>query len=142
MFTVGQKLTVIRVNGMAMCQKNEIKVTDANAASSFVHAVQRGKRKSGIFKVGVEMLVFDGWDLPISTDFSSGAGMIHGNACFNLVGDAATIKDLIDTKNLNTAFDRKGECLLIVDGKETLLYPEVETHHAVIERLKMEQEVA
>ena len=94
-----------------------------------------------------DMLVFLG-DAPFKTDGEvpvslRGDGiftstMMRGNACLNLVGDPVVIKDYILNKNLNTSFTCFDYVLIIdVDAdKETPLFPDVPTSHAVVERVR------
>ena len=62
--------------------------------------------------------------------------IMRGNACLNLVGDPAVIKDWIMNKNLNASFSRFDSVILIDGEKETPLFPDVPTSHAVVLRIR------
>lgn len=62
--------------------------------------------------------------------------MMRGNACLNLVGDPTVIRKYIQHDNLNENFKRYDEVILIEGEKETCLFPEVETSHAVVMRIR------
>jgi hypothetical protein len=105
---------------------------------------ERGARpKEFFFDLPSDALVFDGWDVPFTAD-TDGGGMISGNACFNLVGDPAVIRDWIETKQLNSEVGDgvKGTILVWpedrsnIDVEPKLLYPELETRNSVIDDLK------
>jgi hypothetical protein len=93
--------------------------------------------------------LFDGWDLPIKTDseIQSDSISFEGNACYNLAGDRETIKDYIENRLLTGApsDDVKAKIIIVETdsdgwrlGRDTtsLLYPDIETGHAVVNRLK------
>ncbi|MFH0989863.1 MAG: hypothetical protein V1799_07600 [bacterium] len=122
-----------------MTSLSEIKVKEV-LSEGLVVAVYRNKRtplRMNLFAEN-DRLVFEGWDLPVSTDMKS-FSTFRGNACLNLVGDPEVIRDFIDNRNLNPRFSRKDIVLLIPGpdcGNEIPLYPEVETYHAVVQRIR------
>jgi hypothetical protein len=90
-------------------------------------------------------MVFDGWDVPFKAD-TEDSGCFSGNACFNLVGDPAFIREWVETKQLNISVGDPAKAKILVwptkerdsltIGEGTLLYPEIDTHHAVINHIK------
>ena len=88
-------------------------------------------------------IVLDGWDLPFKTD-TEVRGIMAGNACFNLIGEPDTIRQCIETKALRQVTDAAKAKILVsraprtrCDDSETeLLYPDIDTHHAVVNRFK------
>ena len=60
----------------------------------------------------------------------------RGNACINIVGDPLEIRALIESGNINKNFSRYDSVLAIEGEKETPVYPEVETSHAVVQRIR------
>jgi hypothetical protein len=71
-----------------------------------------------------------------------GGGICAGNACYNHVGDPETIRQCIKTRAVFPVSDAAKAKIIVArtertkcddDGLE-LLYPDIETHHAVIER--------
>ena len=106
---------------------------------------QRGKRKDFYLDLAADDILLDGWGLPFRTD-TEGNGIMAGNACFNLVGDPDSIRRMIETQAVYPA-SHSAKAKIIVglsprtkcndEGLE-LLYPEIETHHPVVDRLKAE----
>ena len=95
---------------------------------------EKGKRKQYYLKVEKDIAFFEGHELPFMAD--SETGSFVGHARINLIGDAATIKDYFDNKQLNLAFDSKEKVIAIKrsdskeayypdNQKETIVYPEV-----------------
>jgi hypothetical protein len=88
-------------------------------------------------------LVLDGWELPFRTDTESG-GVMAGDACYNLIGEPASIREWIEGRALvPVTADAKAKILVTREPRTTcsydgqdLLYPEIETHHAVVNRLR------
>jgi hypothetical protein len=104
----------------------------------------RGKRKEYFLDLKPDTLVFDGWDVPFKAD-TEGSGRFSGNACFNLVGDPAVIREWVETRQLNSSVGDRARAKILVWPKErdslhmgegAFLYPEIDTHHAVINRIK------
>lgn len=71
--------------------------------------------------------------------------MIAGNACFNLVGDPEVIRQCIETRAAVPVRDEAKAKIIVSSGPRTkcndeglqLLYPEIQTHHAVVNRMKL-----
>jgi hypothetical protein len=105
---------------------------------------ERGKRQEFSLDLAPDTLVFDGWEVPFKADTDDGAGNVfQGNACFNLVGDPAVIRDWVETKQLNSKVSEQDRGKILVwpqerssDTEPQLLYPEIRTSHHVIAQLK------
>jgi hypothetical protein len=161
----GMKLTIISISEfMAHTQRSEVTVVSVTEpircgyndekyrCGSFKN---RGKRKTYYLDLKDDTIVFEGWDLPIRTDSEVLPGnaasgcykSFSGNACFNLCGNPDTIRDYIDNRNLNPIFNpiEKGKVVhcggldVKDDGDGTLLYPDVEIRHAVVDRIRASQ---
>ena len=152
---VGQKLTLVWIDDvMALTHRQEIEVRSViepikvgyEGRNTRVGTYRvRGKRKDFFLDLKPDTLVFDGWDVPFKAD-TEGSGCFSGNACFNLVGDPAVIREWIETKQLNTSVGDHARAKILVwpakerdsltIGEGTLLYPEIDTHHVVINRIK------
>src|SRR5262249_39864589 len=85
----------------------------------------------------------DGWDVPFKAD-SECSGVWIGHACYNLFGEPEAILQCIETNALFAVSDDVKAKILVSrqprtacndDGIE-LLYPDVDTHHALINRMK------
>ena len=165
-FHVGQTLTLITFGGLAQTTKVEVAITSllekpedllryrsGPLESRRIGLMKiRGKRKELYLDIRDDALVFDGWDLPIKIDSevpSARGGVsfcFSGNACYNLAGDADLIKDYVENRNLNgpTHDQVKAKVILVGVGPDgcrddcldRLLYPEIETGHAVVNRMK------
>ena len=152
---VGQKLTLVWIDDvMALTHRQEIEVRSViepikvgyEGRNTRVGTYRvRGKRKDFFFDLKPDTLVFDGWDVPFKAD-TEDSSCFSGNACFNLVGDPAVIREWLETKQLNTSVGDQAKAKILVwpakerdsltIGEGTLLYPEIDTHHAVINRIK------
>jgi hypothetical protein len=152
---VGQKLTLIWIDSMmALSHRQEIEVRSVQEPTRTGYQNEktrqgtyrvRGKRKDYYLDLGHDTLVFDGWDIPFKVDSEVG-NTFSGNACFNLVGDPAVIREWVETKQLNTHIGdpAKSEILVWpakreVNTEGTPLYPEIASTHAVINRIKEKQ---
>ena len=104
---------------------------------------QRGKRKDFYLDLGGDDILLDGWELPFRTD-TEGDGVMAGNACYNLVGEAEAIRQLIETKAVLPISDDAKAKIIVAREERTkcdddgliLLYLDIRTHHAVVNRLK------
>ncbi len=108
----------------------------------------RGKRKEFYLDVDLDALVFEGWDIPIVIDSEiPGYSGFHGNACFNIalrspvLGGPTQLREYIELNNFNPAFTDRDKAKIIIPGASvhddgTLLYPELDVSHAVIDRMK------
>lgn len=142
-------VTVIGIGGFATTTKVTVVYTGQTDLSgrSIYKENKKGARKKFTFRAfSKDTLVFEG-EVPFKIDsevtqpstngFTS--TLMRGNACLNLVGDPATIKDYITTKNLNENFSRFDSVLIINGRKEVPLFPEVPTNRAVVERIRNAQ---
>lgn len=151
----GLRLTIIGIGVIAQTQKQEIELVMAadRSGQPALAFKNRGKRKLFLFREpDNDTLVFEGWDIPVKTDQelrrTDGCTRFSGNACINLAGDPAVLKEWIETKNLNPLFgDRLKSNILLHKAEDgcnddgTLLYPELyEGGHAVINRILANQE--
>lgn len=128
------RLTLVTFNGIAMSVKTEIEVgEDYHETSTFK---ERGKRKLFKLRIDTSDLVFEGWDLPIKLDTET--NICRGNACYNFVtNEPEKLKEFIKTKNLNDEFKKHAHIIWIDNNNnENLLFPELETSHAVVNKLK------
>jgi hypothetical protein len=151
--TVGQRVTLLKIDDvMAMTHRYELEVRRVLQAEAVGYegrlkrvAVvrQRGKRKDQYLDLAGDDILLDGWGLPFKTD-TEGSGVMSGNACYNLIGDPDIIRQHIETKAaLPVSNAAKGKIIVARaerskcndEGLE-LLYPDIETHHAVIARFK------
>jgi hypothetical protein len=153
--SVGQRVTLFKIDSMlAMTHRYELEVRsvveppqvvrDGYHGEQRVAVVrQRGKRKDRYLDVAIDDILLDGWDAPFRADTECG-GVMAGNACFNLVGDPDQIRFWIETKAAWPVSDGAKAKIIVArsprtkcneDGQE-LLYPGIETHHAVVNRMK------
>lgn len=156
----GMKLTVINIDGMmAMSHRKEILVKSICEPLRTGYQkdklrigtmTQRGKRKEFYLDVERGMLFFEGWDLPLKVDTDKtqselsmtgfNCSTMRGNACYNFVGDKKVIKDYLLNKQINDEVqdEHLAKCLIINgnDHDGELLFPEIETGHAVINQIK------
>jgi hypothetical protein len=150
---VGQRLTIITIDdALGLTHRIEIEIRDVqppqptgyeNEKTRLGTCRMRGKRKDFQFAIARDTLVFEGWDIPFRAD-TDGGGMFSGNACYNLVGDPAVIREWIETRQLNPGVGAEARAKILVwpakresvNVEPTMLYPEIGTSHAVINRLK------
>lgn len=146
-----QRVTLLRIDDLlAMTHRYELEVrglpetegTDQQGRRRIAVARQRGKRKLFYLNVADDDILLDGWELPFRADTECG-GVIHGNACFNLVGEPEAIRQCIETRAAWPISDETKAKIIVMRVPATtahdeghLLYPEVETHHAVVNRMK------
>jgi hypothetical protein len=101
------------------------------------------RRKEFHFDLPPTWLVFEGWEVPFKAD-TDGGGIMAGNACYNLVGEAAVIRDWVESKNLNLPFSDADKAKVLawdetrenVASAGTLVFPEIPTGHAVVNKIK------
>jgi hypothetical protein len=104
---------------------------------------QRGKRREQYLDLAADDILLDGWGLPFRTDIEGG-GIMAGNACYNLVGEPEAIRQCIETQAAVPVSDAANAKIIVARTERTkcnddgldLLYPDIETHHAVIARFK------
>jgi hypothetical protein len=151
--SVGQRVTLLKIDDcMAMTHRYELEVRSVLEP----HAVgyegrrqrvavvrQRGKRKDFYLDLAADDILLDGWSLPFRTD-TEGSGVMAGNACYNLVGEPEAIRQCIEGLAVIPVSDSAKAKLIVSRGMRTkcsddgleLLYPDIETHHAVVNRMK------
>jgi hypothetical protein len=158
--TLEMKLTLFTFNALAMTVRHEITIkqlleTPTRTYDGWRLGVMRprGKRKDYYLDIRDGSVVLPGWDIKeILTDMeasqlperSLASGIscaFSGNACLNFVGDRDKIKALAES-SIFTLHDEVKATILVhpYPGGDpdnfTLLYPDLETPHAVINRIK------
>jgi hypothetical protein len=151
--SVGQRVTLLKIDDcMAMTHRYEFEVRQVlephavgyQGSKKRVAVVrQRGKRKDFYLDLAADDILLDGWGLPFRTD-TEGAGVMAGNACYNLVGDPAAIRECIEARAVVPVTDDAKAKIIVVRGERTtcnddgqeLLYSEIESHHAVVNRMR------
>jgi hypothetical protein len=151
--SVGQRVTLLRIDdGLAMTHRYELEVRQVldpqpvgyEGRKTRVAAVrQKGKRKDWYLDLAADDILLDGWGLPFRTD-TEGNGVMAGNACYNLVGDPDTIRGLIEGKAVRPVTDDARAKIIVAQSERTkcnddglaLLYPDIDTRHAVVNRMK------
>lgn len=151
-FKIGDQVTVIYIDTMlAMTHRNEITVTATlsepvdlgynNETRRYGTCKRRGKRKEFYLQAERECSIFlRGWDLPLTVDTDGHGGIMRGNACFNFVGDEDKIRTTLALCAVVAITDEQRASLVLCTGEsERLLYPEIRTPHAVVNRMKEKQ---
>jgi hypothetical protein len=154
--TSGQRLTLLKIDdSMALTHRYELQVVAAlpetkvgyeGRKTRLATVKQRGKRREQYLDLARDDILLAGWDLPFKTDTEC-SGVFAGNACYNLVGDPAAIRSCIEEKAVYPVTESAKAKILVSTAPRTtcddsgivLLYPNIETHHAVINRIKAEQ---
>ncbi len=146
----GDIITIIGISDwMATTTRNTLKATGLTTSDGkpvFTDNKKGARKKFTIRKLGRSDLCFKG-EVPFKLDsevvtpgrpgdtiFSTQT--FRGNACINLVGDPTLIKEYITSRNINPDFHAFDAVILIDGDKETPLFPEVPTTHAVVERIR------
>ena len=151
--TVGQRVTLLKIDdALAMTHRYELELRQLLAPERVGYqglktrlAVirQRGKRKEQYLDLGADDILLDGWDLPFRAD-TEGGGIMAGNACFNLIGDPEAIRACIETRAVVPVRDEAKAKIIVSRSERTkcgdvgqaLLYPDIDTYHAVVNRMK------
>jgi len=148
MFKAGERYTIYRIDSMmAMTRRSEITVKDFDPEGNPIYSL-RGKRKRYLLRLQsrdyasapvkpFRDAVFAGWDQPVLADTDQRTGVMRGNACYNFLGTPAEVRTWIDAGQLNPNFPRE-HALAIEGDAERAVYPEMETTHAVMNRVKGE----
>jgi hypothetical protein len=151
--SIGQRVTLLKIDNMlAMSHRYELEVRSVldgqkvgyEGRKQRVATVrQRGKRKEFYLDLAGDDILLDGWNQPFKTD-TEGGHIMAGNACYNLVGDPDEIRQAIETRAAwPVSGDAKAKIIVSRterttcddDGQE-LLFPDIDTHHAVVNRMK------
>ena len=151
--STGQRVTLLKIDdALAMTHRYELEVRAAlepqgvgyQGRHQRVAVVrQRGKRRTFYLDLAADDILLDGWDQPFRADTECG-GVFSGNACYNLVGDPEAIRDCIESLAVFPVSDSAKAKVIVAreprircDDKDlTLLCPDIDTHHAVINRMK------
>jgi len=151
--SVGQRITLLKIDDMlAMTHRYEMEVRQTlepqkvgyeGRKTRIAVIRQKGKRKDLYLDVGGDDIVLDGWGLPFKTDTET-SGVFAGNACYNLVGDPEVIRQCLETKAVLPVSESAKAKIIVAQGERTrcdneglaLLYPDIETGHAVVNRMK------
>ncbi len=150
----GQRVTLLKIDDiMAMSHRYELEVRDVLGQHERVGyegrklrvatVRQKGKRKEFYLDLAHDDILLDGWELPFQTDTEC-SGVFSGNACYNLVGDPAAIRECLETKAVFPISDTAKAKVLVTptvrttcdDSGTVILYQDLDTHHAVINRMK------
>ena len=149
----GQRVTLLKIDDMmAMSHRYELEVRQALVSENVGYqgrerrvaiVRQRGKRKEQYLDLKADDILLDGWDVPFKTD-TEGGTIWAGNACYNLVGDPEAIRQVIETRAVVPVTDSAKAKIIVstdprtkcTDEGTALLYPDIETHHAVVNRMK------
>jgi hypothetical protein len=151
--SVGLRVTLLKIDEcLAMSHRYELEVRKALEPEAVGYqkrytriAVvrQRGKRKELFLDLASDDILLEVWDLPFRTDTECN-GVWAGNACYNLVGEPEAIRQCIESRALiPISEDAKAKIIVARtertkcndDGLE-FLYPDIDTHHAVVNRMK------
>jgi hypothetical protein len=151
--SIGLRVTLLTIDDwLAMTRRHELEVRQvldphpvgyAGRKRRVAVVRQRGRRKDQYLNLAADDILLDGWRLPFQTDVEAG-GVMAGNACFNLIGDLAAIRQAIEARAALPVGDgakakvivARAERTACSDGGLALLYSEIDTHHAVVNRMK------
>lgn len=151
--SVGQRVTLLKIDDMlAMSHRYELEVravlhpqpVDYQGTKTRLAVVrQRRRRKDQYLDLSPDDILLDGWDVPFRMD-TEGNGVMAGNACYNLIGDPEAIRHYIETRAAVPVSDAAKAKIVVGPTERTkcsddglaLLHPEIETHHAVVNRMK------
>ena len=161
--SVGQRLTLLKIDDcMAMTRRYELEVRSVLEPEAVGYegrrqrvAVvrQRGKRKEFYLELAADDILLNGWDVPFRTDVEAATGsdgrmkggsIIAGNACYNLVGEPEAIRQCIESRAVIPITDRAKAKIIVTrcertrcnDDGQALLYPEIESAHPVVSRIR------
>jgi len=152
-FSVGQRVTLLKIDDcLAMTHRYEMEVRQLltpqavgyqGTKTRLAVVRQRGERKDSYLDLTSDDIVLDGWDLPFRTD-TEGDGAMAGNACYNLVGETEVIRQCLESRAAVPISDSAKAKIIVARCERTacdddglaLLYPEIDTHHAVVNRMK------
>ena len=150
---VGQRVTLLCIDDcLAMTHRYELEVRSLlepervgyqGRKQRIAVVRQRGKRKEQYLDLEVDDILLEGWGLPFLTD-TEGAGIMAGNACYNLIGEPEVIRQCIETMAVVAVSDQAKAKIIVTrsprtnccDDVQALLYPDIPTRHAVVNRMK------
>jgi hypothetical protein len=148
-----QRVTLLKIGEcMAMTHRYELEVRSVLEPKAVGYerrrqrvaiVRQRGKRKNQYLDLAADDILLDGWGLPFQTDTEAG-GIMAGNACYNLVGEPAAVRQCIERRAAFPVRDDAKAKIIVARGPRTrcddegleLLYPDIDTGHAVVNRMK------
>jgi hypothetical protein len=151
--SVGQKVTLLKIDDcLGMTHRYELEVRSVVVPQAVGYQKteqrvatvrQRGKRREQYLDLCSDDILLDGWGLPFQAD-TEGNGVFSGNACYNLVGDPEAIRQCIEGRAIFPVCDTARAKIIVARTERTtcseegqeLLYPDIETHHAVVNRMK------
>lgn len=151
--SIGQRVTLLKIDDMlAMTHRYEMEIRKVmeparvgyeGRKTRLAIIRQRGKRKELYLDLAADDILLDGWGLPFKTDTET-SGIFAGNACYNLVGDPEAIRQCIENRAVIPITDSAKAKIIVARGERTrcndeglaLLYSDIETHHAVVNRMK------
>jgi hypothetical protein len=149
----GQRVTLLKIDEMlAMTHRYELEVRQLLSPQAVgyggrrqhVDVVrQRGKRKEPYLDLAADDILLDGWALPFRTD-TEGNGVMAGNACYNLIGEPEVIRQCIEERAVLPVSEQAKAKIIVARAERTtcnddgllLLFPDIRTHHAVVNRMK------
>jgi len=161
--SVGQRLTLLKIDDcMAMTHRYELEVRSVLEPEAVGYegrrqrvAVvrQRGKRKEFYLELATDDILLDGWDVPFRTDteaatgadgYMKGGSIIAGNACYNLSGEPEASRHCIESRAIIPVRDSAKAKIIVAryertrcnDDGQALLYPEIESAHPVVNRIR------
>jgi len=142
--------TLFLINGMAMTSVIRAKITDINldASKPFVKYKQGREHKERGIYLEEDMLLFAGDVQRIKSDYEA-LGTMWGNACLNVVTETPeAARAIIEQDNLNPFFTDEAKAKVVHIARksesesgtvETVVFPEIETSHAVIQGYKRKE---
>ncbi len=158
---LGQKYTIYSLSGIASTLRKEVVVKHVNWGPIFRPQYQnqveslagtwrlgtykeyRGRKEYHLSICPERDLIIPGWG-HLKTDAEEHHSFT-GNACLNIAGTVEQVKEIID-KNINenfTAFDTiiawPKSHTEMPDGEGLLVYPDTDSNHAVIQKMKEKQ---
>jgi hypothetical protein len=151
--SAGQRVTLLAIDEwLAMTRRHELevrKILDPHPVGyqgrqrRVAVVRQRGERKDVDLDLGPDDILLDGWGQPFKTDTEPG-WVMAGNGRFNLVGDTEAIRRVTKTQAVLPVSDGAMAKVIVVrsariargDDGQDLLYPEIDTQHAVVNRMK------
>jgi hypothetical protein len=151
--SVGQRVTLLKIDDcLAMTHRYELEVRSVldpqavgyqGGKTRWAVVRQRRKRQDFYLDLAADDILLDGWGLPFCADTEAG-GVMAGNACFNLVGQPEAIRHCIEHRAALPVSDAARAKIIVTptarsscgDDGQALLYPEIATHHAVVNRMK------
>ena len=148
---VGKKYTTFAIGSM-MAWTTVSRFTVNEVHEDRIIFTPKGKRKKYILRFAskdyatapakpYEGAIFAGWEHPYIADTEQKGGCMNCNACINIMGDVAGVREWFDASQLNPTFDRTRVIAREPDpeygeGKETAVFAdEYQGGHACIDRI-------